>query len=74
MKHLKMSLENIKGKMSRHEMKNIMAGSNWDCTRNGGSFSTDSAELAAAWAAAWNSMGGNAECRHYYISQPPGWA
>jgi hypothetical protein len=27
MKTLKMSLENIQGKLNRHEMKNIMAGS-----------------------------------------------
>lgn len=66
MKILKMSLENIKGKMSRHEMRNIMAGSFYECTRNGGSFTTDSYDLAGAWVNAWNSMGGNAGCRHYY--------
>lgn len=32
MKTKKMSLANIKGKLSRAEMKNIMAGSGLDCT------------------------------------------
>jgi hypothetical protein len=68
MKTLKMSLENIRGKMSRIEMRNIMAGSYWDCTRNGGSFTTDSNDVAGAWMNAWNSMGGNANCVHYYYS------
>jgi hypothetical protein len=31
MKTLKMSLENIQGKMSRKEMRNIMAGSGTTC-------------------------------------------
>jgi hypothetical protein len=31
MKTLKMSLENIQGKMSRKEMRNIMAGSGSSC-------------------------------------------
>ena len=32
MKTLKMSLENIQGKMSRKEMRNIMAGSTGSCS------------------------------------------
>jgi len=34
MKILKMSLENIQGKMSRMEMKNIMGGSGPNCSNN----------------------------------------
>lgn len=34
MKSLKMSLANIQGKMSRNEMRNIMAGSSGSCTNN----------------------------------------
>lgn len=64
-----MSLENIQGKMSRMEMKKIMAGSYWECTRNGGgSFTTDYEDLAGAWMNAWNAMGGNANCTHYSYS------
>ena len=37
MNKLKMSLENIQGKMSRMEMKNIMAGSGNDPCNNGSS-------------------------------------
>jgi len=35
MKTQKMSLANIQGKMSRVEMKNIMAGSGFGCSQDG---------------------------------------
>jgi len=34
MKTIKMSLENVRGKMSRKEMRNIMAGSGSGCADN----------------------------------------
>ena len=41
MKTTKMSLANIQGKLSRAEMKNIMAGSGGDCQTHGQSCATD---------------------------------
>ena len=63
----KMSLANIQGKLSRTEMKNIMAGSGTCCVRgywNSGSYqqqcsvSSASAQLAASQ---WSAAGG-----HFY--------
>jgi len=66
MKHLKMSLENIKGKMSRHEMRNIMAGSGITCWRFNGSvsdeFTSDSSALMGSWAGFWTSAGWSVRC------------
>ena len=61
MKTLKMSLENIQGKMSRREMRNIMAGSDMTCYRADGSI-TGSPELCAAWANVWTSFGYAVNC------------
>ncbi len=68
MKTLKMSLENIQGKISRKEMRNIMAGSDGGeitCYRPYGSI-TGSPELCAAWAAAWTSLGQSVNCSNGY--------
>jgi hypothetical protein len=62
MKTVKMSLANIQGKLSRSEMKNIMAGSGgghcWSCTSNQGS---------SCWYVASNDVGaGFFTCNRVY--------
>ncbi|MEI6595953.1 MAG: hypothetical protein WCO28_10355 [Bacteroidota bacterium] len=68
MKTLKMSLENIQGKLCRNEMKNIIAGQNQasagneiTCYRPGESI-TASPEVCGAWASVWTAFGYPVNC------------
>jgi hypothetical protein len=67
---LKISLENIQGKMSRKEMKSIMAGKDEavmvTCFRTNGSssdqFSSDSSAIMGSWAGFWTNAGWAVNC------------
>jgi len=66
MKTLKLSIENIQGKLSRKEMKNIMAGNEITCWRSNGlvtdSFSSDNSALMGSWAGFWTSASWAVRC------------
>ncbi len=64
----KLNLENLKGKLSRVEMKNIVAGQNEapagneiTCYRPGESI-TASPEVCGAWASVWTAFGYSVNC------------
>lgn len=64
MKTVKMSLANLQGKMSRNEMRNIMAGE-VTCYRSNGSVNdsfTSSSAVMGAWAGFWDAAGWSVRC------------
>jgi hypothetical protein len=71
---LKISLENIQGKMSRMEMKNVLGGKlqllGYKCTRYSGNQTatiyTESPSVASSWSSAWNSLGWSTNCDGVY--------
>ncbi len=58
MKRTKMSLENIQGKLSRAEMKNIMAGSGTTCASGGCSVYDSNSHITYYGHCGWEMAGG----------------
>lgn len=68
MKTIKMNLSNIEGKLSRKEMKDIIAGSTQQitCYQNGNAFTWENTQVMADWVSFWNAAGHAVRCSNGY--------